>query len=175
MTGIPHDALLVASHIKSWKDSDPKTERTNPRSGLCLSHLYDKAFDAGLMTVDDEYKIKFSSSVLSSTTEEIAQKFFNCYEGKRLSLPDRFTPEQQFLNTTETTFLFHNMSVNSKTTESTCESCGASADEPWETDAVRHTVLRLSFEKPIHHELKDWRILCDECEEGLQQFHRMLG
>ena len=96
VTGIAHDALLIASHIKPWKDSDPKTERTNPRNGLCLSPLYDKAFDAGLMTVDDEYKIKFSSSVLSSATEEIAQNFFNCYEGKRLSLPDRFTPEQQF-------------------------------------------------------------------------------
>jgi putative restriction endonuclease len=96
VTGIAHDALLVASHIKPWKDSDPKTERTNPRNGLCLSPLYDKAFDAGLMTVDDEYKIKFSTSVLSSAKEETAQKFFNCFEGKQLSLPDRFTPEQQF-------------------------------------------------------------------------------
>lgn len=96
VTGIAHDALLIASHIKPWKDSDPKTERTNPRNGLCLSPLYDKAFDAGLMTVDDEYKIKFSSSVVSIATEEIVQNFFNCYEGKRLSLPDRFTPEQQF-------------------------------------------------------------------------------
>ena len=53
-----------------------------------------------------------------------------------------------------------------------CESCGASADEPWETDAVRFTILRLSLEKPIHHELEGIRILCDECEEGLQQLHR---
>jgi predicted restriction endonuclease len=96
VTGIAHDALLVASHIKPWKDSDPKTERTNPRNGLCLSPLYDKAFDAGLMTVDDEYRIKFSSSVLGGAVEETAQNFFNCYEGKRISLPDRFTPEQQF-------------------------------------------------------------------------------
>jgi len=96
VTGIAHDALLIASHIKPWKDSDPKTERTNPRNGLCLSPLYDKAFDAGLMTVDDEYKIKFSSSVLSGHTEKTARNFFDRYEGKRLSLPDRFTPEQQF-------------------------------------------------------------------------------
>lgn len=96
VTGIAHDALLVASHIKPWKDSDPKTERANPRNGLCLSPLYDKAFDAGLMTVDDEYKIKFSSSVLSSTDKELAEKFFYSYQGKQLSLPDRFTPEQQF-------------------------------------------------------------------------------
>lgn len=96
VTGIQHDALLVAGHIKPWKDSDPKTERTNPRNGLCLSSLYDKAFDAGLMTIDEEYKIIFSSLVLSCAPQEVAQNFFYCYEGKRLLLPDRFTPEQQF-------------------------------------------------------------------------------
>lgn len=96
VTGISNDALLVASHIKPWKDSDPKTERVNPRNGLCLSPLYDKAFDAGLMTIDDEYRINFSSSVLSSSNKELVEKFFYCYQGKQLSLPDRFTPEQQF-------------------------------------------------------------------------------
>lgn len=53
--------------------------------------------------------------------------------------------------------------------ESTCESCGASAGEPWETDAVRYTILSLSLEQPVHYEPVGWRILCDECEEGLQQ------
>ena len=62
--------------------------------------------------------------------------------------------------------------MNSKMTEPVCESCGTSADEPWETDAARYAVLSLSLEQPIHHEPKDWRILCDECEVGLQQFHR---
>jgi hypothetical protein len=76
-----------------------------------------------------------------------------------------------FLNTKETASTFDNVSVNSKMAESTCESCGASADEPWETDAVRLAILRLSLEQPLHHKPKGWRILCDECEEGLQQFH----
>lgn len=98
VTGISHEALLVASHIKPWKDSDPKTERTNPRNGLCLSPLYDRAFDAGFMTVDKEYKINFSSTILNRTQEEVVEKFFSCYQGKQLSLPDRFTPEQQFFD-----------------------------------------------------------------------------
>ena len=98
VTGIAHDALLVASHIKPWKDSDPKTERANPRNGLCLSPLYDKAFDAGLMTIDDKYQINFSSLILRSTNEEAAAKFFHCYQGKELTLPDRFTPEQHFFD-----------------------------------------------------------------------------
>lgn len=39
VTGNSHDFLLVASYIKPWKDSGPKTERANPRNGLCLSPL----------------------------------------------------------------------------------------------------------------------------------------
>jgi hypothetical protein len=63
------------------------------------------------------------------------------------------------------------MPVNAKTTEHMCDSCGASADEPWETNAARYTSLRLSLEKPIHHEPVGYRILCDECEEGLKRFY----
>ena len=96
VTGIEHDALLVASHIKPWKDSDPKTERVNPRNGLCLSPLYDKAFDVGLMTVDEAYKIKFSSKILGGSPKDSNIRFFQNYEGKKLTLPDRFTPEQHF-------------------------------------------------------------------------------
>ena len=62
--------------------------------------------------------------------------------------------------------------MNFNMTEPACESCGTSADEPWETDAARSTVLRLSLEQPIHHKAMGWRVLCDECEKGLNQFHR---
>ena len=34
ITGMEKPELLVASHIKPWKDSDEKTERTNPSNGL---------------------------------------------------------------------------------------------------------------------------------------------
>lgn len=98
VTGLQHDALLVASHIKPWRQSDPKTERTNPRNGLCLSPLYDKAFDAGLMTVDEKWKIIFSSSVLNCVPKAVTQSLFHCYHGNQILLPERFMPEQQFLD-----------------------------------------------------------------------------
>lgn len=53
--------------------------------------------------------------------------------------------------------------------EPVCESCGTLAAETWETDVTRSAVLRLSLEQPIHHNSTGWRILCNECEEGLQQ------
>lgn len=96
VTGIRHTALLVAGHIKPWKDSDPQTERTNPSNGLCLSPLYDKAFDVGLMTVDGDHRIVFSSSVSDCAPQETVWDFFRSYEGRKLLLPDRFTPGPQF-------------------------------------------------------------------------------
>ncbi|MEI8079030.1 MAG: HNH endonuclease [bacterium] len=96
ITGLRHDKLLVASHIKPWKDSDPKTERTNPHNGLCLSPLYDKAFDAGLMTIDEHYRVVFSPLLWDFVSREVGQNFFRRYEGQTLLLPERFTPLQLF-------------------------------------------------------------------------------
>jgi putative restriction endonuclease len=107
ITGLCNDALLIASHIKPWKNSDPKTERTNPCNGLCLSPLYDKAFDAGLMTVDDEYNIVFAKMINDCADKNTVTYFFKCYEGKKLNLPERFLPEQTFLDY-HRNHIFHN-------------------------------------------------------------------
>ena len=45
ITGLSIPNLLIASHIKPWKDSDHATERTNLRNNLCFNALHDKAFD----------------------------------------------------------------------------------------------------------------------------------
>lgn len=54
MTGISVPEFLIASHIKPWKSSDDKKEKANPRNGLCLNALHDKAFDLGFITVDKD-------------------------------------------------------------------------------------------------------------------------
>jgi hypothetical protein len=41
--------LLTASHIKPWRYSNNE-ERLDPFNGICLSPLYDRAFDKGLIT-----------------------------------------------------------------------------------------------------------------------------
>jgi hypothetical protein len=46
------EELLVASHIKPWRESTDR-ERMDPYNGLLLSPVYDKAFDRGLITFDD--------------------------------------------------------------------------------------------------------------------------
>ena len=47
ITGLTIQPLLVASHIVSW--ADDKANRLNPRNGLCLNALHDRAFDTNLM------------------------------------------------------------------------------------------------------------------------------
>ena len=62
--------LLIASHIKPWKVSDEKTERTNPQNGLCLNALHDKAFDKGLITINKKYEIIISSQLKNTNMDE---------------------------------------------------------------------------------------------------------
>ena len=98
ITGLDQPKLLIASHIKPWKDSNPATERTNPRNGLCLSALYDKAFDAGLMTIDPDYRIVLSGSIRDALPHVVVQEIFLRFEGKRITTPQRFLPLTEALD-----------------------------------------------------------------------------
>jgi putative restriction endonuclease len=49
LTGIDIPDLLYASHIMPW--SKHEKERLNPENGICLSALYDKAFDKGYISL----------------------------------------------------------------------------------------------------------------------------
>lgn len=95
ITGIQIPTLLVASHIIPW--SKNKEHRLNPRNGLCLNNIHDKAFDKGLITVTTDFKIKISDSILLKKNDLEIQKFFTCYENQSIILPDRFLPSKEFL------------------------------------------------------------------------------
>lgn len=47
--------LLVASHIDRW--SDNKQLRGDLGNGLCLCVLHDKAFEVGIFTVDEDFRV----------------------------------------------------------------------------------------------------------------------
>ena len=58
ITGLSIPSLLVASHIVPW--SHDKQDRVNPRNGLLLSALHDKAFDNGILTLNDDMTVRIS-------------------------------------------------------------------------------------------------------------------
>ncbi len=89
--------MLIASHIKPWKESD-ESEKTNPCNGLCLNALHDKAFDKGFMTVNaDTYNVIISNRITDIYNGETVSKFFDCYNGKKMILPEKFAPKKEFL------------------------------------------------------------------------------
>jgi putative restriction endonuclease len=95
ITGLKVRKLLVASHIKPW--SADKENRLNPRNGLCLNALHDKAFDTGLITVTPDFRVKVSNVISDLVQNDTLKKFFLDYHDKSIIIPERFTPNPVFL------------------------------------------------------------------------------
>jgi putative restriction endonuclease len=87
--------LLVASHIIPWAENEK--ERLNPENGICLSPLYDKLFDEGLMTLTNNFQIIFSEKILRISNKSVYENFFKKYENQNIMLPEKFLPQHEFL------------------------------------------------------------------------------
>jgi len=97
ITGITDKRLLIASHIRPWAKCENGNDRTDVRNGLCLSALYDRAFDKGLITIDTDYKVILSASLKDTMTESSYNEYFKKFDGCQISTPDRSRPLQSFL------------------------------------------------------------------------------
>lgn len=96
ITGISRPELLIASHIMPW--SAHKENRMNPMNGLSLNALHDKAFEAGLITINaDNYNIIVSPQILTSKMNDGLEQNFAKYHNKTIQLPDKFLPSKEFL------------------------------------------------------------------------------
>ena len=98
LTGISVPQLLLASHIIPWAEKSHKKDRLNPCNGICLSALYDKAFDKGLFTISpDDYTIQLSSALREYGTQEYFDKQFGSISGKQMAMPIEYKPNRDFL------------------------------------------------------------------------------
>ena len=102
VTGLEIPQLLNASHIVPW--SKDKANQVNPRNGLCLNAMHDRAFDRGLLTVTPDLIIKVSKSIKTKNTSSTVRDFFLKYDGLEISKPTRFLPEVEFLK-------YHNKNI----------------------------------------------------------------
>ena len=88
--------LLVASHIKPWGRFP--NERLDPRNGLCLSTLHDAAFDAGLITLDENLSVVLSKQLRSYFPQPMLEQNFVPFEGKPIRLPEKLAePDADFV------------------------------------------------------------------------------
>jgi predicted restriction endonuclease len=94
ITGLAVPELLVASHIIPW--SVNAENRLNPRNGLCLSALHDKAFDKGIVTISEECTVRISKRK-TVEDDEFYRTAMLAYDGKRISLAEKFQPDPDFL------------------------------------------------------------------------------
>ena len=96
ITGVSNKELLVASHIIPW--STDLKNRLNPRNGLCLNSLHDKAFDRGLLTIDTDFSIKISPKIKIEKKNTFLENTFLYFENKKIILPKKFLPDPEFLS-----------------------------------------------------------------------------
>ena len=86
--------LLAASHIKPWAACAPATERLAASNGLLLNALHDRAFDQGLMTIDQHYRVHISPRVRHSGQTD---RWLWSFEGSKIALPSINLPGADFI------------------------------------------------------------------------------
>jgi putative restriction endonuclease len=95
ITNIDIPDLLIASHIIPWSANEQ--ERLNPENGLCLSPLYDKAFDKGLIAIDTNYRVILSTEIRDRIPRTFYNDYFGKIDGKSIQLPQKYLPRKEFL------------------------------------------------------------------------------
>ncbi len=96
ISGINVPRLLVASHIKPWRDFP--NDRLNPQNGLCLSSIHDAAFDSGLITLDENFRVVLSKRLKSHFPQPALEQNFVPFDGQPIRLPDKLAePSSEFV------------------------------------------------------------------------------
>ncbi len=95
ITGIRTPQLIVAGHIRPW-GLDEKN-RMNPRNGLAMNALHDKAFENGLITITTDYTVSISSALKADRNIPAIKELFIKYDKRPIILPKRFLPDPEFL------------------------------------------------------------------------------
>ena len=97
ITGINIPELLVAGHSIPWADSNSQ-QKVDPENGICLSALYDKAFDRGFITISpDDYTIRLSDALRDYETQDYFDRHFGVISGQKITMPIEHRPNRDFL------------------------------------------------------------------------------
>jgi hypothetical protein len=104
ISGLAVPDLLIASHIIPWGTSVER--RADPTNGLCLNALFDRAFDRGLITIDEDNRVVVSRKLAEAAERADLACSIGEAHGRPLRLPYRLAPDPLALaQHRETTFL----------------------------------------------------------------------
>lgn len=91
LTGLAIPELLNASHIIPWSVDEKR--RADPRNGICLNALHDRAFDRGLISFDENLRVIVSTTINNAKDCDLHRSHLVALSGCPLRLPERFQPE----------------------------------------------------------------------------------
>lgn len=94
--------LLNASHIIPW--SADISKRADPTNGLAMCAFHDRAFDRGLVTVDESMRVLVAKKLFVDEPPRLHKVGLLQISGKHILLPDRFLPDKVAL-------LFHRENI----------------------------------------------------------------
>ena len=94
ITGLSLPTLLRAGHIIPWHVD--KSNRVNPKNGLLLSVLHEMAFDAGLITINDDMTVRVSRRH-AVDNDDFYTTSISRYDQQAIYLPEKFGPDRKFL------------------------------------------------------------------------------
>lgn len=94
VTGLPLVECLVAGHIVPWSVDEHR--RADPTNGVCMSATFDRLFDCGLVTINDDLTLLVSKRVCGLKDESVADLIAACH-GQKIIPPARFYPDPDCL------------------------------------------------------------------------------
>ena len=95
ITGIDLPESLLASHIMPWSKNEE--HRLNPENGICLSALYDKAYDKGIIGINKNYEIILSTTLKKKKETLFFKNYFASIENLKINQPIKYLPRKDFL------------------------------------------------------------------------------
>ncbi|MGH8847505.1 MAG: HNH endonuclease [Polaromonas sp.] len=95
ISGLRHEKLVIASHIVPWRVKGQEPAQSPKRS--CLSALHDKAYDQGLITVMPDFTVRVSANFKVHKEDGFMTDALVRFNGKAITLPERFRPAPEFL------------------------------------------------------------------------------
>mgnify|MGYP003457097894 FL=1 len=95
ITGIDLPELLLASHIMPWSKNEE--HRLNPEKKICLSALYDKAYDKGIIGINKNYEIILSTTLKKKKETLFFKNYFASIENLKINQPIKYLPRKDFL------------------------------------------------------------------------------
>ncbi len=94
VTGLPVAECLFAGHIIPW--SVDERRRADPTNGVCLSGTFDRLFDSGLVTIEDDLTLCVSKRLRGMVDRPVAE-IIAARHGQKIIPPSRFYPDADCL------------------------------------------------------------------------------